>query len=94
MKIKVISDGTSLGTKIVDEETGNKIINCQSLDIRINGKTRFALCTLTLFDVPVEYIGKYKTISLPTPQSQSHLLFGLKWLNPYYLVFQNHRLLK
>lgn len=89
MKIKVISDGTSSGTKIIDEETGNKIVNCQSLDIHINSKTRFASCTLTLLDVPAEYIGKYKTIYLPIPQSQSRLLSGLKWLNPYFLVFQN-----
>ena len=61
MEIKIISDGTSLGTSIIDEETGKRIPNCTDLVIKISSKTKLAECYLTLIIVPFEYTGEDKT---------------------------------
>lgn len=44
MKIKIISDGTPFGTKITDIETGNTIINCKELVIKINSDNKVGTC--------------------------------------------------
>jgi hypothetical protein len=61
MKIKIISDGTSLGTKIIDEATGTQIMNCSDLIIKVSAKTQLVECTMTLIKVPFEYKGVAET---------------------------------
>jgi hypothetical protein len=53
-KLKIISDGTTSGTKIFDEETGFEIKNCDRLVIEMDAKTRLCNATLHLFHVPIE----------------------------------------
>jgi len=57
MKIKVESDGTSLGTVIINEETGEKIINCIDLSIHINAGVKNSECSLLLRNIPFKYTG-------------------------------------
>jgi hypothetical protein len=57
MKIKIISDGTSAGTKIVDQDTGEFLNNAVSVTWRISVHGT-AVATVTLRDVPVDVVGE------------------------------------
>ena len=48
MKLKVVSDGTMQGTRIVDEATGEAIENVVSVEIRIDARTRLSTLVLEL----------------------------------------------
>lgn len=53
MNIKIISDGTSMGTKLINLETGKIIANCYGVSINIKAPD-LCECTLTLRDIPFE----------------------------------------
>ena len=54
MKIKIVSDGTTWGTHVVNAETGEQIQNVTKIDISIDAKDATAKTTLTLVRVPLE----------------------------------------
>ena len=60
MKIKIVSDGTSVGTKIVDVETGKAITNVSAITWHAEANEVETEATLVLSNVPVELIGKVK----------------------------------
>lgn len=59
MKIKIVSDGSSFGTKITDEN-GNPIEGVTGVTWKCNAKES-ATATIELIGVPVEIIGEGKT---------------------------------
>jgi hypothetical protein len=55
MKIKIISDGTSQGTKVIDSETGKMIPNVTAIEFKIDTeKNKIGKAKITFVDVPVE----------------------------------------
>lgn len=56
MIIKIISDGTPPGTKIIDAETGEAIEGCESLDI--HASLRGVRVTAVFTDIPFEVVGR------------------------------------
>jgi hypothetical protein len=59
MKIKIVSDGTSMGTKIVNADTGEDtglVKQVQSITWSIDAKS-LATVVMTLVKVPVEVVG-------------------------------------
>jgi len=56
MNLKIISDGISANTSIIDEKTGKKINNCTHLEINVDVKEKLATCKLTLIKVPFDII--------------------------------------
>jgi hypothetical protein len=57
MKIKIISDGTPVGTQVINEATGETIDQCTSVKFEVSvGK--LATVELKLVKVPIQVIGK------------------------------------
>jgi hypothetical protein len=55
MKIKIVSDGTVRGSKVMDAETGEMLSCVQSVEWSVKaGEEHFARATLTVINVPVE----------------------------------------
>ncbi len=53
MKVKVISDGTSAGTKVIDEASGAPLDGVVSITWELQDDPPLVLCYLTLRNVPV-----------------------------------------
>lgn len=53
VKVKIVSDGTTWGTKIVDEETGNEIHNVTKIEWTAEAG-HMCVARITLVKVPVE----------------------------------------
>ena len=73
MKIKIISDGTMLGTKIVDEETGKELSFVRKVEwtLDLNAQppwNRLATCKLEMFNVPVELVGEAEITKKDLPK--------------------------
>ena len=59
MKVKIISDGTSIGTRIVNAETGEPIEGCRAAHwICDMDEYQVATAILEFINVPVEIIGE------------------------------------
>jgi hypothetical protein len=58
MKLKIISDGTNAGTKLIDEDTGKMVHLIQKLSWEANAKEPFAKVTVELINIPVEITSK------------------------------------
>lgn len=56
MKLKIISDGTIIGTKIINEENGELLPGVTSIDINIDANNKFVTCNIKLIDVKLELI--------------------------------------
>jgi hypothetical protein len=63
MKLKLISDGTSVGTKLIDEDTGEMVHGIQSLSWEADAEGYLTSLHVHLFNVPVEIACK-ATVSL------------------------------
>jgi hypothetical protein len=80
MRLKIISDGTQLGTKIINEETGDIVDNCVRLKFEIDMDKKLSNVELTLIKIPIEYIGEgilytdELTIPSDKPLSTEHKL--------------------
>tara|TARA_R100001244_G_scaffold40790_1_gene36660 strand:+ start:126 stop:323 length:198 start_codon:yes stop_codon:yes gene_type:complete len=61
-KLKVISDGTAIGTKVIDRN-GIAIDGCESVVIEINAITNRSTCTLVVGGVEIEYEAITKPIN-------------------------------
>lgn len=58
MKIKIISDGTQAGTKVINEETGEPLKYVTEVVWRLSAESDgLAEVSLTMVDVPVELQG-------------------------------------
>lgn len=58
VKLKIISDGTAHGTKVVNIETGEMIDRVMSVKWQIDTDTSMATVELLLAIVPVEVVGE------------------------------------
>lgn len=54
MKLKIISDGTTVGTKLINEETGEMVGLVQNIQWEVGVGDNFASATVRLIKVPVE----------------------------------------
>jgi hypothetical protein len=54
MRVKIISDGTSLGTRVVDAETGEILEGIVGLSWVATARSDLTAATITLMGVPVE----------------------------------------
>ena len=57
MTIKIVSDGTPSGTKILDTETGKELSYVTKVSWKVDLKSPFATATLEIIKVPVEVVG-------------------------------------
>ena len=60
MRLKIISDGTTRGTKVIDEETGERIGLIQDIVWSANADKTITECTIKLAKVPVEIVTEAK----------------------------------
>jgi hypothetical protein len=58
MEVKIVSDGTVIGTKIFDATTGAELKNVTSITWDLNVDKWEATVDMTLINVPVELRGK------------------------------------
>lgn len=61
MKIKIVSDGTAWGTKVVDADTGETLEKVISVSWE-HDLHRSPEVTITVTEVPVEIVGKLVNI--------------------------------
>ena len=54
--VKIISDGTAEGTKLVDEQTGESIGYVTHLSWEVGVNTKIATATVTIVKVPVDMV--------------------------------------
>lgn len=58
MKLKIISDGTNTGTKLIDEDTGEMIHMVQKITYEATADDTFPKVTIELINVPVEIVSE------------------------------------
>lgn len=58
MKLKLISDGTNLGTKLIDEDTGESLKGISQIDFQASVADPVAEVTVKFFNIPVEIVSK------------------------------------
>ena len=58
MEIKIVSDGTALGTKIYDAVTGAELKNVSRISWELDADSWDAKVEMTLINVPMELRGK------------------------------------
>jgi hypothetical protein len=56
MKLKIVSDGTNSGTRLIDEDTGEMVHKIQKLTWSTDVENWIATTTIELVDVPVEIV--------------------------------------
>jgi hypothetical protein len=60
IKLKIVSDGTSSGTHVVDRETGERLESVMAIEWRISAgnyaEANYAEAILTLRNIPVELV--------------------------------------
>jgi hypothetical protein len=64
MKLKIISDGTNVGTRLIDENTGEMIGYIQKITWKANVESFLPTVTVELLDIPVEIVTKSECQSL------------------------------
>src|SRR3990167_3463131 len=78
MRIKIISDGTTLGTKVIDEETGEKIGLIQKIVWSADVNKVITECTVKLVKVPVEIITEAEAEANPLERAEANPLESCK----------------
>jgi hypothetical protein len=58
MKLKIISDGTERGTKIIDDDTGEELKNAYKVIWAISVRSGIASAKIYLHKIPVEIVGE------------------------------------
>lgn len=66
MILKIISDGTAKGTRVVDAASGESVDGVVAITWVINARDGLAACSLTLFNTPIEVVAD------PTVESADH----------------------
>jgi uncharacterized protein YrrD len=57
LQIKIVSDGTLAGTKVVDKDTGEMVHNVSKVVWKLSTDMPLATAVLTFGKVPVEVVG-------------------------------------
>ena len=70
MKIKIVSDGTTWGTQVINAETGERLPNVTKIEISLDAKEATAKTTLTLISVPFEITTEAKTVEAKDVRSE------------------------
>lgn len=54
--IKVVTDGTRLGTKVIDTRTGEMLQGVKSVRLKVSGDCEIAVTVLEVIAVPWEFV--------------------------------------
>ena len=57
IRIKIVSEGCGMSTKIINEETGEELTNVISVKWECNAPDELAFATLIIKDVKIDAIG-------------------------------------
>lgn len=60
MKLKLISDGTSVGSKLIDEDTGETVHGISKLIYEVDANELLSKVTVEFFNIPVEITSKFE----------------------------------
>lgn len=58
MKLKIISDGTNSGTKLINQETGESVELVQEIQWFLDVNEVYSLATIKLAKIPVEIVSE------------------------------------
>lgn len=58
MKLKLISDGTNIGTKLIDEDTGEQVHGISQITFEADVNETLAKVSIDFFNIPVEITTK------------------------------------
>lgn len=58
MKLKLVSDGTKTGTKLIDEDTGEMVHGVSRVSWEADAKEHITKTTVEFFNIPVEIVAK------------------------------------
>jgi hypothetical protein len=72
MKLKIISDGTNAGTKLIDEDSGEMIHLIQKLTWECNAKDHSTKVNIELLNIPVEIVSKAEVDLLEFKKENSY----------------------
>ena len=64
MRLKIVSDGTPMGTQIVNEETGEPVRNVKSLYWHLTHKSLVS-AVVTFDEIPLEIISDFEPRESP-----------------------------
>jgi len=67
MKVKIVSDGKAMNTKVINVETGEMLEHVIGIEWRMGMKQDEAEATITLMQVPIEVIAKANTYKRKKP---------------------------
>ena len=73
MKLKIISDGTALGTKIVHAETGEVLADVAAISWTVNSDNAYNVANVQLVGIAAEMVGDLKA-SVQTPNTTTEPL--------------------
>ena len=59
VKYKIISDGTSVGTKLIDIEAGKILTGIKEITWNCNADSLLSTCTVTLCNVEIDAVHPY-----------------------------------
>lgn len=76
MKLKIISDGTKLGTKLVNEETGEPVQLVQSIEWETNFSDTIPIATIKIAMPKVDLTSMAKVSSFAYSQSSDNFEFS------------------
>ncbi len=62
MKLKIVSDGTSLGTHVVNSKTGEEVLNVTSIQWNIPGGAFTSNATISLVWVEMDAEGELEEV--------------------------------
>lgn len=74
MKVKIVSDGTRAGTKVVNAETGELIQNVTAIVYTYAGKDCFSHCKLDIVNVEMDVVAEDPTKKID-PNNPKNLVF-------------------
>ncbi len=77
IKLKIISDGTPSGTKVIDAVTGENLDGVKAVSWRIGVDRALAECNLELCHVPAEVVGYAAPDDTP-PKTEEPRLYAVK----------------
>lgn len=75
MKIKIISDGTNSGTKIINKETGEMIGMVQNVTWSISSKDIYAKATIEILNPEIELECDDVKIASIAPSTEPSILY-------------------
>ena len=90
MKLKIVSDGTAHGTKLVHVETGEVLADVMSVNFAVNSDHAMNAANIQLVGIAAEMVGELKTVlqtddttkkPLPIPERTEGIIYLNDFMN-------------